>query len=415
MQRKWLVLLSVSLMYFFVSSSTFTSLGVVLFSMVRDLHWTQTEAGISFSILGLTCCLSSLAPMALIDRIGARWTMLAGGLVLSAGFLLAFLTRGLLQFFLATGLMGVGFTLAANIPGVFLLAQWFPHRSGRIIGVYLMFGAMGGVAGPPIAHAIAVAQGWRALWLLLAVAGVALGIVCLLLIRDGAGRDAEDVARAPARRTPARDWRYREAVLTPQFAILALAMVVTEACVTTVNSAGVLHFSKLGVPAGFAALMLSLQALTATAGKGLSGAIGDWVDPRLLLVGGLLVQSLGVVVLGFAGTPASAYLFAVSFGVGWGTAYLAITVLLIEYFGPRTGSAALSLVWLLTTFAALGPAAAGMVADRFGGYAPVFDTGGALLVPIAFAALMMRRPVAASAGDASLPDTAGGLVADAPV
>ena len=392
MPRKWGVLVAVSLMFFFITSATFMSLGVVLFRMTRDLGWTQTEAGGSFSVLGLACCFSSLAPMPLVDRIGSHWTMMLGALVLALGFLAAFMTHGLPLFLVGTALMGVGFSLTANIPGVYLLARWFPARSGRIIGVYLMFGALGGVAGPPLAQAVAASAGWRAWWLLLAIGAAAMGLLCLVLVRDRVAPPVDPENPAADGAGPAA-WRYGAAIRTPQFAILALAMVITETCVSVVHTSAVTHFSKLGLTAAFGALMLSAQALMATAGKGISGTLGDWISPRLLLAGGLALESLGMILLGFAGAPMLAYAFAVSFGIGWGTAYLAITVLLIDYFGPRTGSAVLSLVWLLTGFAALGPTAAGMAADRLGTFAPAFEVSGALLLPVALAALLMGRPV----------------------
>ena len=409
MQRRWLVLIAVSLMFFFISSTTFMSLGVLLFAMSRDLHWTQTQAGGGFTVLGLACCLSSLVPMALVSRIGSRWTMLLGGLMLAAGFFLAFLTHGLMLFLLAMALLGVGFSLSANIPGVYLLARWFPARSGRVIGVYLMFGAFGGVAGPPLAQAVMASAGWRVWWLTLALAAAAMGLMCLLLIRDGdaAPADAGD-AGGPA--ADPLDWRYREAVLTPQFVILAAGMVITEACVTVVHSAAVIHFSRLGISPAFAAAMLGLQAFMATAAKGLSGALGERVSLRLLLAAGLVVQALGVMLLARANSPILAYAFAFAFGAGWGTAYLTITVLLITYFGARTGSAVLSLVWLLTAFASLGPAGAGMIADRFGSYGPAFDIGGVLLLPIAAATLLMRPPQRKA--EALAPSLAEPLVAD---
>jgi MFS family permease len=390
-------------MFFFISAATFMSLGVVLYSMIPSLRWTQTEAQSSYSILALGCCLSSLLPMAMVNRIGSRWTLFCGALILAAGFVLAFLTPALPVFLLATALMGIGFSLTANIPGVYLIAEWFPQKSGRIIGLYLMCGAFGGVAGPPAARAVIAAEGWRAYWLLLALIAAGLGLVCLLFIRDRTASLKEDPAPAAADRAGrlSPDWDYRRAVTTPHYAILALAMVLTETCVTVVHSTAVIHFSKLGLEPSFAALMLSLQALMATAAKGGSGALGDWVSPRLLLVAGLLLQALGMIVLGVAHTQALAYGFALAFGVGWGTCYLAVTVLLLDYFGPRTGSSVLSLVWLLTAFASLGPALAGMAADRFGTFAPVLQGSGLLLIPIAAAALFMRRPVEGPVGRSS--------------
>jgi len=410
--RRWLILSAVSLMFFFITGTTFMSLGVVLFAMVRALGWSQTEAGTGFSVLAMSCCLSSLLPMALVKRIGTRWTMMLGGFTIAAGFLAAFFTHGPWLFFLATGLMGMGFSLSANIPGVYLLALWFPRKTSLIIGLYLMSGAFGGVVGPPLAQLLIAAHGWRLYWLFLSAAAAALGLVCLLLIRDRRPVSGAVMAE-PASPGISANWRYRDAVLTYQFVLLALAMVLTETCVTILHSAGVMHFAKFGLPAPFAAVILGLQALMATMGKGGSGALGDWVDPRLLLTGGLVLECAGMFLLAHADTQSLAYLFAVVFGLGWGTAYLTVTVLLINYFGPGTGSSVLSLVWLLTAGAALGPAIAGFVADRFGTFSLVFDACGVILLPLIGLIFFMRRPQPGSAAtQADLPVAATVMGAD---
>lgn len=394
MQRKWLVLIAVSLMFFFVTGATFTSMGVVLYSMIGDLHWSQTAAGTAFSILGMACCLSSPLPSLMMIRIGTRWTLCIGGVLLSSGFLCASLTQGLALFYVGTALMGVGFSLGANIPGVYLLASWFP-RSSSIIGLYLMFGAFGGVVAPPVVRWIASsgAEGWRTHWLVMAIVAAGVGLVCLVVVRDHAADGGDGNAGVQPIVMTAQDWNYKAAIFKPQFLIVATAMVVTQACVTTLNGAGVLHLTKLGNSANFATYMLSLQALMATLAKGASGALSDLMPPKLLLGVGLLIQCAGMLLLAHSTDSALGYAFAMTFGIGWGTAYLAVTVILIKYFGPNTGSALLSTVWLSTIFAAAAPAVAGIVADRTGSYAAVFTMGGLLFLPIAVAVFSMRTPI----------------------
>jgi MFS family permease len=399
MPRKWLVFAAVSLMFFFVTGSTFMSLGVVLYSMLSVLHWSQTAAGSSFAVLGLACCLSSPLPAVLMNRIGTRWTMLLGGALLSMGFVCAYNTQGIGLFYCGMALTGVGFSLGANIPGVYLLASWFPERPARIIGLYLMFGAFGGVAGPPVATwMVSHGGGWRMHWLLMAVLAAISGLICLVCIEDRPPEQANKAVESPSVGANTRDWVFREAALTPQFMIIAAAMVLTQACVTTVQSAGVSHLAALGQGAAFAALMLSLQSMVATLAKGATGTLAELINPKRLLGAGLVLQCLGLLLLAHTHSHAGSYGFAVAFGAGWGAAYLAVTVLLIEYFGPNTGSAVLSTVWLLTGVAAFGPPAAGWVDDHFGSFSPAFIFGGLILLPIALLVLLLRIPKPPSGG-----------------
>ena len=400
MQRKWLVLLAVSLMFCFVTGSTFMSMGVVLYSMIADLHWSQTAAGTSFSVLGLAVCFSSPLPAILMNRIGSRWTMCLGGALLTIGFACAYLAKDIWLFYVAMGFLGIGFSLSANITGVYLLASWFPNSS-RIIGAYLMFGAFGGVIGPPFANAVVSNSGhWQTHWLVMSVMAAVAGLLCLVFVRDRRPEgQEEDPAAKPIAKTE-RDWNFRDALIKPQFMITAAAMVFTEACVTTLQSAGVTHLANMGNTAAFAAYMLSMQSMMATIAKGAAGTLSDYIPPKYLLAFGLCLECIGMVLLSRAGSNAMGYAFALAFGIGWGTAYLAVTVILINYFGPNTGSSLLSTVWLLSGVAAAGPAIAGVFADHTGSFSSVFWVGGIILLPIAFGVLAMRTPRRPASADA---------------
>jgi hypothetical protein len=104
-----------------------------------------------------------------------------------------------------------------------------------------------------------------------------------------------------------------------------------------------------------------------------------------MLVAGLVVQAIGMVLLASPAGNGSLYAFALSFGIGWSVTCLAVTVLLVEYFGDLGGTTALATIWTLAGAAAAGPWAAGLVADAGGSFRPALIGLGLLLVPIALA------------------------------
>jgi cyanate permease len=57
-----------------------------------------------------------------------------------------------------------------------------------------------------------------------------------------------------------------------------------------------------------------------------------------------------------------------------------------------TGAKILSVVALLTTLAAAGPLAAGMIADHTGSFSPIYDIYAVLLLILAVPVVMMRAP-----------------------
>ncbi len=84
--RPWLLLLTVSLASFWVNAGAFTTLGVLLPRMIREMGWGWTEAGLGFTILGAAVGLSSYFPRYLIRRHGVRAALIVGTLVMASGF-----------------------------------------------------------------------------------------------------------------------------------------------------------------------------------------------------------------------------------------------------------------------------------------------------------------------------------------
>jgi MFS family permease len=406
---KWLVFSAVSLAFFFLNLSTFASLGVVLYTMVTELHWTMTAAGFSFSVLGLACGLSSPLPALCLKWFGGRTTLVLGCILLLAGFVIASGSHSIAMFYLSMLLLGVGFSLAGNMPGVYLLAQWFQIGTARVIGYYLMFGALGAACGPLIVEAIVSGNGsWRGHWRWMAVAAAVIAVYCLAFVRDhstpgeqshlpdelaamGVVRDEKAAAR----------WTSRAAIFTWQFFLAAASMTLTMTTVTTYSSVVVTHLVNLGATPAAGALTLSVIAIAATVVKGGAGRLCELIPSAYILAAGLVCQAIGSFLLAYAGSGLLQFASAITFGVGWGLAYVAGTVVLLDFFGRTTGAKILSIVWLVSTAAAAGPLAAGMIADRVGSFVPIFLVFAALLVVLAVPVFFMRAPVRRTAALAS--------------
>jgi cyanate permease len=76
--RRWFTFAALSLAYFVVSAGAFSSLGVVLPSMVQEMHWNWEQAGLGYTLLGVACGLASFLPAVLIRLFGVRGSMAVG-------------------------------------------------------------------------------------------------------------------------------------------------------------------------------------------------------------------------------------------------------------------------------------------------------------------------------------------------
>jgi MFS family permease len=304
--------------------------------------------------------------------------------------------------------LGVGYSFAGNVPSVYLITGWFGRRSARMIGIYLMLGALGASVGPWLVKAIVdAAGGWRGNWQVMTVAALAVGVVSFFLVRDARNKPGASKAAQEQAVADGPEWNPRAAILTPQFMLIAASMTANMLCVTTNSSIALNHLDKLHVSRDTAVDILGGIGFVATFVKALAGRMCESFKPSHITAWGIVLQAVGMIAFAFAATTPLQIACTVAFGTGWGLSYVAGTVVLLDYFGHVTGSRILSIVWFIVSFAAIGPFAAGAIADRYGTFAPVFLIYAALLLILAVPIFAMRKPVNPALADSQLRSTPG--------
>lgn len=390
----WAALASLSALFFLITAGTFTSLGVVLPDMVRQLHWDWSAAGLGFTLLGLATGLASFAPAVVVRRLGVRAALAIGAAIMAAGFACLYAVHGIGLYWLGTTLAGVGFALCAIIPGTFILAGAFRARSAAL-GIYFTIGGLGGVAGPWLYFAaLRVTGGWRDYWLCLAVAVLVLGAIAAAFstpppVEEAAGGEAP--ARAGVHRTT-RDWTVREVLRTYQFWIVVAAYTTYLLCGVTVNGLSVQHLTERGAAATLAGGMLSFQALINAGARAVGGVAGERIDPKHLVAGALACLIVGIAALALAHDLPLMLVYALGIGVGYGVSYLATAVLLLNYFGRSRNLELFSIMALVSTVASAGPYIGGLIHDRTGGFAPALWGFAGVAAVVLVAVLAMKPP-----------------------
>jgi OFA family oxalate/formate antiporter-like MFS transporter len=389
MTRAWVTLAAMSMVFFLITATTFSSLGVVLPAMIGELHWSWGGAGSGFSLLGVAAGITATIPASLIRRFGVRTTLVVGSLVMAAAFACLALTHGLVLYFLGCLLMGLGFTLLATVPGTYLLARLFANPSFAF-GLYFTVGGLGGVAGPVLYLWVdAVARDWRAYWLVALLIVTAAGLLSALLV------DVDSDVRGNAgdgTNSTDGQWPAKAALRTPQFAILAAAYSIFLFVGITVNAVSVAHLMSRGATAALAGGMMSAEALINAGARLAGGVIIRWIDAKSLLLLSLAMLIGGLVALSLAHDLPLMLLFALGIGVGYGLTFIASTILLLDYFGREPNLELFAAINLISTIGAGGPAFAGFVADHTGSFVPAFTILEVLILMVLAAVIWMRRP-----------------------
>lgn len=406
----WLMLGVFSLMFFVITAATFTSLGVVLPSMVSELGWDWTTAGLGFTLLGISCGIFSFLPAITIRRYGLRVTIFIGTAICVIGFLALYETNSIFLYLLGTTLVGTGFSFVATVPGTYVLARVF-ERQSMAFGIYFTIGGLGGIVGPLIYFvAMNVWDQWRMHWLMVAVATAAAGLLIMLVSREDTRDHTNAIAEAEADEEAAEEalplppeivskvyvtnevWTVAEALRTPQFYVISMGYVSFLLCGITVNSLSVGHLTQNGVAAGIAALMLSVESLINSGARAGSGIIGEFFEPKSLLVISLLALVIGMVTLSYATTLPFLIIYALGIGIGYGMTFLATSILILNYYGRGPYLELFSLMNVAATLASIGPFGGGYMRDLFGSFVPGFLIFAAVPFCVMIAVLFMRPP-----------------------
>jgi len=398
--RSWVKFALVSLIFFQITASTFTSLGVALPLMVEELGWSWSSAGLGFSVLAFMVGIAGRVPSWTLRRLGVRATYGIGGAVMTAGFVSLASTTGLIQYFAGAGLVGLGFALCAIVPGVAVINHLLPHRRSFAIGVYMMIGGLGGVAGPLIVTGVVASTGsWRMHWWLMAASIALLTLLAILFLRIRPDPDADHQASELSEEKHSEkvyvtkvDWPFEQVLRTPQFYIIAAAMTMILFSGVTTNSWAVTHMGNLGVAAAVAAGALSTQALINSLSRAVGGVLATRIDPKWLLAAGLVGGIIGMIALAAADSPGMIALFAIGEGFGFGMCLFAATIILVNYYGPKESPKTMGTMHLITTLAMLGPFLGGYIADRAGGFSGIFYIYAVLMVVSLISVVFMRPP-----------------------
>jgi MFS family permease len=362
------VIVSVGMVVTCVGFGAMFSLGVFLQPMAETEGWSRT--GISTAALLNFLCMGigSFVWGALSDRFGTRVVVLAGGILLGLGTVLASQASTIGQFQAAFGGI-VGFSAGSlYAPMTATTTRWFTR--GRSLAVALVSAGLGlgSTTTAPLARWLITSFDWRTAMLVLG------DLVWLVIIPA-----AFLVREPPAGATPlheveggadGRELTAAQALRTPQFAAIAGTYFACCAAHSGPIFHMVTHALDHGLPAMAAATVLSTAGLASLSGKIGCGLVADRIGAKRVLLAGLSLQ-VGAMSLYLVTREAwHFYAVALVFGFAYGGVMPLYAILVREYFGARIMGATFGAAGFASTLGmALGPLAGGWVYDAFGSYA----------------------------------------------
>ncbi|HET7342844.1 MAG TPA: MFS transporter [Methylomirabilota bacterium] len=385
------VIVAVGIVVTCVGFGAMASLTVFLQPMAATMGWSRT--GISTAALVNWLCMGLGAFLwgLLCDRFGTRLVVLAGGVLLGLGLVLASRVSTLLQFQLVFGVL-VG--LAAGsfyTPITAATARWFTRHRSLAVALVSAGVSMGSAVMGPVVRWLINSHDWRFAMLVIGDVVWLVIIPVAFLITEPPAAPAAAAGRAGA--GEAGELTVAQALRTPQFAAVALAYF---ACCAA-HSGPIFHMVSNAIDHGLtamtAATVLSAASLASLGGKVVCGLVADRVGAKRTLVVGLVLQALAAGSYALTREPAGFYAVALVFGFAYGGVMPLYAIIVREYFGARIMGAVFGAVALVSTLGmALGPWAGGVIYDGLGGYGWLFMGSVAIGLGAAAVASTFRAP-----------------------
>lgn len=368
---RWVIVAAGGLMGCVAMGAMF-SLPIFLRPMSQDTGWSVTGISTAMTIGFLAMAAASMVWGGLSDRFGPRPVAFAGSAVLAGSMALASQAPSLLAFQLLFGLLVGASAAAIMAPMMAAVTGWFDTQRGLAVSLVSAGMGMAPMTMAPLAAWLVTIHDWRTSMLIIAAVAAVLMIPTSLLVRRPPALES-GTPEAAAAREPQSDMTVRQALRSPQFAILMLA---NFFCCAT-HSGPIFHTVSYAVTCGIpmiaAVSIYSVEGLAGMLGRIGFGLAGDRFGAQRVLVLGLLAQAFAVLAYVFASTLGPFYAIAALAGFLYAGTMPLYAVIIRENFplkmmGTIIGGTAMAGSLGMST----GPLLGGLIYDRFDSYALMY-------------------------------------------
>lgn len=375
-----------------VAMGAMFALPVYLQPMADETGWTR--AGISgamtigFIVMGVAGFLWGT----LTDRIGARPVVLIAAVTLGLGLFIASRANDILIFQIAYGGLVGASGGAFFAPLMATVLGWFDKHRSLAVSLVSLGGGVAPMIMTPLATVLIQQMGWRNAMMTTALVATIIILPTALLIRRPPAA-IEDAPQPGAVAAPAEGTSIGSVLRRPQFIVLAAVFFLCCAAHSGPIFHTVSYAMLCGASAIAAASIYSVEGLAGLFGRLLFGVLADRVGVKRVIVGGLVLQAVGIYSYIYVGELTQFYMLAMVLGLAYGGVMPLYAVLARDYFSPRVMGTVLGGITMTSSIGmAFGPVGGGWLFDTFGDYHWLYVSSAAIGLAAAAVALTFPRP-----------------------
>lgn len=373
----WLVGLAVFTMTVIITPM-FKGLGFFFVGLERTFGWKRDKLSLPFTFARAEGALMGPIEGYMVDRLGARRTVIFGLLLLAAGFLWFSWIPSFAQFFAAFLVITAGGAFGGFMPFIAAVNNWFRRQRAKAMAFAMLGISLGGLVAPLLGLAVDE-YGWRmvarAFGFAIAAMAVPIGLMVknrpedygLLPDGDRPGALGNDEDEEPETSSSVTN-----ALKTRGFWLVSTCHGLSAMAPVTLSIHMVPALSDAGWSLAAAGTVLTVEAIATAGFQVVGGFVGDRVRKEPAITACIAIQAIGVLLLALGlATKDSLTIFAgvALYGGGLGSRVPLITSIRGDYFGRNSFGTIMGVSQVPMNAIMFGaPLAAGWLYETFKSY-----------------------------------------------
>ncbi len=379
--------------------------GVTGKALVQQWHWSKAQAALPFTVSTASFAVTMIFAGRLQDRIGPRYVVMLGGIVLGVGLAASSFSRSPQSMLLTFGIiggLGIGLGYSATTPPA---VKWFPPaRKGLITGIVVSGVGLAAVYMSPLTDYLIRTSSIPQTFVILGCGTIISVVLLAQLLSNPPTGHAARFFRAPVgERTGAsaglaRELDWPAMLRTGRFYQLWLMFVLSA-------SAGLMIIMHVAIIAkeqaqvdrwGF--WLIALLAVCNTLGRLLSGIVSDRLGRSRTMLLAFLLQAVNMFAFNSYTTPGLILLGVAFTGLCYGCIFTLFPATTADFYGVRNLGVNYGLLFTAFGVAGVtGPYLGGRLRDAVGSYTLSYTISALMLLVGAVLALWLREPTRSTA------------------
>jgi MFS family permease len=401
--KGWNMVLSGLLISFYVDGVGFWGFSGFFKEIILEFDWDRAVAAIAPSLHRLQSGIFSPFSGFIVDRWGARKTLLLGLFIAGLGFVLLSRIQNLWQYYAVFILIAFGLSAGSFVVIAALLNNWFIRSRGFVFSLLMLGPGLSAVLGGLWIFIIPT-FGWRNTLLL---AGLGFWFFCIPIVlavmkdnpsdlglsADGVIVDENSTDKEETENTEVKTLPMKEILLSRSYIQYVGALSLCGASFSVVTFAAEILTSYGFSNNVTATIFIFGFALPSLPARLFAGWLSDRIDKRFIFAVSISLQMMGTILFAIASVPFVAILAAALIGMGIGSTSPVRMALQSEYWGKNVfGRLSGIQMGVSAVPAIISPFFLGWIYDSYGTYREGLIL---LAVPLAFAAILaltIKRP-----------------------